>query len=214
MFRTALLVVALAAPLAAAPAAAMTFTLNLSGVVANTTVNNFSFGGYDFQSGSLELTGFDPFTLDAGDSIDATVTLDGAFVVPASVATPYAQFVGFNLNGPIDPTFASMTGSLTLVGLVGDPPNPLSSGCGNCTALIGGRPFGNFFSFTGLIATGTVDTLDAPRLINSISIGYQVNPGLTPPAVPEPATWALLLGGFGLTGVAARRRRALPVRAA
>jgi hypothetical protein len=28
-------------------------------------------------------------------------------------------------------------------------------------------------------------------------------------AVPEPATWAMLLAGFGLVGVSARRRRAL-----
>jgi hypothetical protein len=27
-------------------------------------------------------------------------------------------------------------------------------------------------------------------------------------AVPEPATWALMIGGFGLIGAAARRRRA------
>ena len=32
-------------------------------------------------------------------------------------------------------------------------------------------------------------------------------------AVPEPATWALMLGGFGLAGVALRRRRELGVAA-
>jgi hypothetical protein len=28
------------------------------------------------------------------------------------------------------------------------------------------------------------------------------------PAIPEPATWAMLIAGFGLTGAAMRRRRA------
>lgn len=32
---------------------------------------------------------------------------------------------------------------------------------------------------------------------------------LTAPGVPEPASWALLIAGFGLTGAALRRRRAL-----
>ncbi len=210
MFRTAMLVVAFAAM----PVEAATITLNLTGSVASTTVNNFRFGGYDFQSGFLALTGFTPFTLDAGDIIDATVTLDGAFVVPAQVIAPgYAQFVGFNLDGPVSPAFATTTGSLLLTGLVGDLPNPTLAGCGNCTSFIGGREFGGSFSFTGLTGGGTIDTLDVARLIDSISISYQVNVGVSP-AVPEPATWALLLGGFGLTGVAARRRRALPVRAA
>ena len=30
---------------------------------------------------------------------------------------------------------------------------------------------------------------------------------VTPPGVPEPASWAMLIAGFGLTGAAMRRRR-------
>jgi hypothetical protein len=32
--------------------------------------------------------------------------------------------------------------------------------------------------------------------------------GITAAVVPEPATWALLIGGFGAVGAAARLRRA------
>lgn len=39
---------------------------------------------------------------------------------------------------------------------------------------------------------------------------YQVAPGSEPPSVPEPATWALMLAGFGLVGSAARRARREP----
>ncbi len=33
--------------------------------------------------------------------------------------------------------------------------------------------------------------------------------GPTPPGVPEPATWAMMIAGFGLAGAALRRRRAI-----
>lgn len=37
----------------------------------------------------------------------------------------------------------------------------------------------------------------------------QPTPPSAPPAVPEPATWAMLILGFGVTGVAFRRRRSV-----
>ncbi len=39
-------------------------------------------------------------------------------------------------------------------------------------------------------------------------ISDEVLPPPPPPAIPEPATWAMMIGGFGLIGAAARRRRA------
>jgi len=35
---------------------------------------------------------------------------------------------------------------------------------------------------------------------------FDVDPGSFPPAVPEPASWAMLIGGFGLVGAQLRRR--------
>jgi hypothetical protein len=47
------------------------------------------------------------------------------------------------------------------------------------------------------------------------SYGANSNGKLTVASVPEPAVWALMIGGFGLAGAALRRRRAqlVPVRA-
>jgi hypothetical protein len=42
-----------------------------------------------------------------------------------------------------------------------------------------------------------------------LSLAYTYDTAIVPPptAVPEPATWAMLIAGFGLTGAALRRRR-------
>lgn len=57
--------------------------------------------------------------------------------------------------------------------------------------------FGNLSSANGLLANGS-----ANALVNW-NIAYDTAP------VPEPASWALLIGGFGLTGSALRRSRRL-----
>ncbi|WP_293905788.1 PEPxxWA-CTERM sorting domain-containing protein, partial [Phenylobacterium sp.] len=45
---------------------------------------------------------------------------------------------------------------------------------------------------------------------NDMTVGlvFSQDPGVKPPAVPEPTTWALLVGGFGGAGAMLRRRRA------
>jgi len=61
-------------------------------------------------------------------------------------------------------------------------------------ALDGPRPF-NPGGFDGLA-------------LDSIAVGGR----LLSPAIPEPATWALMIAGFGLVGAAARRRPGAPAR--
>lgn len=48
----------------------------------------------------------------------------------------------------------------------------------------------------------------ADSMNGTVEIGYEPFHGYITPAVPEPATYAMLLGGLGLLGVAARRRQA------
>lgn len=66
------------------------------------------------------------------------------------------------------------------------------------------------------LSAGTLalDVDNTTSVINSrmSSFGYNWNQGLVTgfnAAVPEPATWALMLGGFGLAGAALRRRRSV-----
>ncbi len=60
----------------------------------------------------------------------------------------------------------------------------------------GGRTIWNGFLF---------DTIDTDQLF--------VNQLTYLAVVPEPATWGMMIGGFGLVGFAARRRRAAHVAA-
>ncbi|MGQ5702103.1 PEPxxWA-CTERM sorting domain-containing protein [Sandaracinobacteroides sp. A072] len=59
-------------------------------------------------------------------------------------------------------------------------------------------------SLTLSIATSSNDNIGAILDDVSVSVTPSVAPG-----VPEPATWAMLILGFGLVGHAARRRRAM-----
>ena len=50
-------------------------------------------------------------------------------------------------------------------------------------------------------------TLYAETLISEINVNFEVS------AVPEPATWAMMIAGFGLAGAALRRRSKAAVAA-
>lgn len=72
------------------------------------------------------------------------------------------------------------------------------------------------FDVTSLLSVGTNTLSVTTGLVNDrlglIVAKYEVPAGslvALPPAVPEPASWAMMIAGFGLTGFAARRKRAL-----
>ncbi len=70
---------------------------------------------------------------------------------------------------------------------------------------LGGTPtrLGAQFSTHGEYFKGQIDTL---KVFEGVATLSDVSGG---GAVPEPATWALMIGGFGMAGVMIRRRRAL-----
>lgn len=120
-----------------------------------------------------------------------TITFDRA------VTDPYIAFVSWNGNA------AQFSGPFVKV----------SEGCGfyGCgTFTLGAN---NSFVGTGeatgvLKFTGTFSTLsftDSTEAYHGLTIGIA---GVAPAGgVPEPGVWAMLVGGFGLVGAAARRRR-------
>jgi len=70
---------------------------------------------------------------------------------------------------------------------------------------------GNPFTQNGITASDDINenvgNFGAPTLLGSVSAMVIVQLGSSPNAVPEPATWAMMIGGFALAGIAMRRRR-------
>ena len=86
------------------------------------------------------------------------------------------------------------------------PGNPIVDGFG-ITFNVGGRDYnfysgGDFFDQEYSYVSGEFGNDGEGRLIAAGSA--------TLTAVPEPAAWALMIVGFGLTGVTLRRRSAVP----
>jgi len=94
----------------------------------------------------------------------------------------------------------------------------------NGTAILGsegGTPIGGFSSWTSFAASSDFQAGANTLTFDVVNFGQATgNPSglrvefLSSNAVPEPASWALMIGGFGLTGAALRRRRRLAVATA
>ena len=90
----------------------------------------------------------------------------------------------------------------------------VNSGSGNISvgskAFTGWTPVNDSFT-----ATATTETLSFLSAASPQTPPFALHVAMLsiPPAIPEPATWAMFLVGFGLLGAVARRRRAHAVTA-
>jgi hypothetical protein len=180
-------------------AQAMDHMLALTGDVSTTQRQMFG-SNPTFFVANLDLSGFDPFTLVEGDTVEAHVTLtNGPFTVPShDVELIGLNFFNIAMTDPTKtPTPPSIAGTFSF-----DGGTALGAGCGNCVHLITGLS-NTALSFLAIQADFTVTTLGAPYSVDRISLSYQLNDN----AVPEPAVWTLMLAGFAGAGVMVRRRR-------
>jgi hypothetical protein len=89
---------------------------------------------------------------------------------------------------------------------------PASPYCGMPDGPFAGQNKGEPYAFINVYFDGG-DSFDAVRFFESPQVGgyesdnHTVGYFVTKGGVPEPATWAMLITGFGLVGAAARRRR-------
>ena len=96
--------------------------------------------------------------------------------------------------------------SIFLNGNLLDPP-------GNLSAVGGGNTMWSAYSTSFHATAGSILTFAATGTNDSLG-GYVDNIKLSTGAVPEPATWAMMIFGFGGVGAAIRRRRQQPALAA
>lgn len=151
-----------------------------------------------FTPGDAEFTTAGDTTFPITGAVAATI---GRTDIGAGTFTDIYAFI-VDVNGTGSGSFStSLSGDNTNIDFV--------------SVFINGAPvpiFGQYtdVEFAGLskvpITAGVVNTL----VINYTSAGlgsYGGNLTFTPAAVPEPATWLLMVGGFGMVGAALRGKR-------
>lgn len=167
--------------------------------------------------------------------VDFTIT--GLFV--ATDASTANQDIAVLRLGAVPPNFSSVTNDFTTLALIRDDgsatfvPTSIQFFAGDIVGILGSRGVtatnsygsGNYVTDLG----GNAITLqrlgmqfqlrstdpqsvwtEAGGAISRVFFTYEVG---TPGVIPEPATWGMLIAGFGLVGVAARRRRLAPANA-
>lgn len=207
LFKTSLALAA-ACALWAGGAQAAVHNLTLTGVIANGNTSFQIIGPTRFDQWVLSLEGLDdlnPITVEQGDTINATVTFDQLFTVPGSVdLTSFALILG----GAFPGGDTGATGTLDFY----DGATLVKSGGGTATtsgqlanAFTFFPPENGPFTFDSFQSSFVIDTLGGPARLNYSLATYTL---FSPSgAVPEPASWAMMIFGFGGVGALLRRRR-------
>ncbi|MCW5760422.1 MAG: choice-of-anchor A family protein [Phenylobacterium sp.] len=184
----------------------------LKGLADTGAISIVNYGVHNTQ---ITLTGsnagLNVFNLDAADVNDAgTINLNltnGGYAIINVVGTGSISFyngslhvtggnernVLWNLPGITGLSVASWGGSGSILAPYANY-NPVGYGNINGQLIVA--------NFSGSYAAAT-------QINNYKFVGGELGMLFSGFAVPEPATWALMIGGFGLAGAALRRRRAL-----
>lgn len=140
------------------------------------------------------------------ETVPGSGVYDGGLVTAVSSATFTDEY---EFTVPVPGTIASSVITLTITGalsltsvLLNNTPLGITVNGTTYTAstMPGGVPTGT--NPQTLVVSGKLDKTQSPSGSYSVNIQYSS-------AVPEPATWALMILGFGVVGYSMRRRQAV-----
>ena len=156
--------------------------------VTNPTTFSFAGGTFIFDYDPIAAAAFSP-----SYSVQTTGTAEtsAVFGQPSPFDTR-----GITIDGNLFPSFASFPTSTVI------PYSQVQEDLALRYAL--GSDF--YYGFARLNGNGTLDIGFQSQPNTAITAGSAITGPLTG-AVPEPATWAMMLFGFGAIGVGLRRRR-------
>ncbi len=171
----------------------------------------FAFPGYGNDSGgpaliitlnsdgttSLTATG-QPATYDGADDTYIGVVNNSGHTVNALTLTSGTNIFGFEGDGISNVTYGAPGNS--------SDPSQYGGPHGYFTNINGSQTNG-VVNFIGGIADGGSDYFSLEQALNTAS--FTTRPG----AVPEPGTWAMMLGGMAVVGALLRRRQSKAVLA-
>jgi hypothetical protein len=161
--------------------------------------------GWTVQSGSVDLASTNSIW---GPSGGGAYSLDIDGWDPGTITQSFNDVVGATYTVSFDYSRNPANAPQDVSALV-------SAGAGSDTVTAANGGFGGqgsmtwqFSSFT-FVGTGH-DTVTLASLDTSGNAGvFFDNVSVNGPAVPEPASWALMISGFGMAGAMLRRRRAV-----
>jgi hypothetical protein len=160
--------------------------LSTAPVLATLTLNASSITGGSVSGGEVIQGGIDgTFTITAATPIDGTTDLLSG------------SFSGGQIVGPEGGSTTSVQDSFTIGSVA------YTTGLPKSVLSFGSDPSGNGFSFSGTSLTTLALKGSSPASFNGVFAGDFSATS----AVPEPATWAMMLIGAGAVGSALRRSR-------